>query len=69
MLSDTIGDDTVDCVQTHDGYQVRLNGKQILFVPYFENRAESRAQILQYAAMVTLKEKQRQEEETNNVYL
>lgn len=69
MLSDTIGKDTVDCVQTFNGYQVRLNGKEILFVPYYESRAESKAESYQYAAMVTLKEKQRQEKETDNVYL
>ena len=69
MLSDTIGDDTVDCIQTAMGYQIRLNGKEIGFVPYHESRAESKAEAFQWAAMQTLAEKQRQEKETNNVQL
>ena len=69
MLSDTVGNDTVDCIQTHDGYQVRLNGIEIGFIPYFENRAESKAESFQFAAMVTLMEKQRQEKESGNVQL
>ena len=69
MLSDTIGNDTVDCIQTVTGYQIRLNGIEIRFVPYHESRCEAKAESFQYAAMMTLKEKQRQEKESGNVYL
>ena len=69
MLSDTVGNDTVDCIQTATGYQIRLNAIEIGFIPYQESRAESKAESFQYAAMVTLKEKQRQEKESGNVYL
>ena len=69
MLSDTVGNDTVDCIQTATGYQIRLNGKEIGFVPYHESRAESKAESFQYAAMQTLIEKQRQEKESGNVQL
>ena len=68
MLSDTIGEDTVDCINTASGYQIRLNGIEIGFIPYLESRAEMKAESFQYAAMVTLKEKQRQER-SNNVQL
>lgn len=67
MLSDTIGNDTVDCIQTVSGYQIRLNGIEIGFIPYHESRAESKAESFQYAAMQTLIEKQRQEKESNHV--
>lgn len=61
MLSDIIGNDTVDCIQTKTGYQIRLNEKEIGFVSYFESRAEFKAEAFQYYATMTLKEKQRQE--------
>ena len=69
MLSDTVGNDTVDCIQTAAGYQIRLNGKEIGFVPYDESRAESKAESFQWAATQTLIEKQRQEKESGNVQL
>ena len=68
MLSDTIGEDTVDCIQTVTGYQIRLNGMEIGFISYHESRAKSKAESFQYAAMIALKEKQRQER-SNNVQL
>ena len=67
MLSDTIGNDTVDCIQTESGYQIRLNGKEFGFISYFESRAEYKAELFQYAAMRVLVEKQRQEKESHNV--
>ena len=63
MLSDTVGNDTVDCIQTTDGYQIRLNGKEIGFIPYHESRCEAKAESFQQAAMRVLGEKQRQEKE------
>ena len=67
MLSDTIGKDTVDCVQTISGYQIRLNGIEIGFIPYCQSRAEAKAELFQFAAMMVLREKQRQEKESGNV--
>lgn len=61
MLSDTIGKDTVDCINAATGYQIRLNGREIGFIPYHESRAESKAEAFQWAAMQALIEKQRQE--------
>ena len=69
MLSDTVGNDTVDCIPTEFGYRIRLNEIEIGFIYYFENRAESKAESFQFAAMVTLMEKQRQEKESGNVQL
>ena len=69
MLSDTIGNDTVDCIDTETGYQIRLNGKELGFISYHESRCKAKAEIFQFAAMVTLKEKQRQEKEFGNVQL
>ena len=60
MLSDTVGEDTVDCIQTAAGYQIRLNRIEIGFIPYHESRAEFKAEAFQWAAMQTLIEKQRQ---------
>ena len=67
MLSDTVGNDTVDCIQTATGYQIRLNGIEIGFIPYHQSRSESNAELFQYAAMRVLMEKQRQEKESGNV--
>ena len=67
MLSDTVGNDTVDCINTASGYQIRLNGIEIGFISYLESRAESKAESFQWAAMQTLIEKQRQEKESGNV--
>ena len=61
MLSDTIGEDTVDCINTASGYQIRVNGVEIGFISYHESRAKSKAESFQFAAMIALKEKQRQE--------
>ena len=69
MLYDTVGNDVIDCIQTESGYQIRLNGKEIGFIQYYEWRAEAKAESFQYAAMVTLMEKQRQEKESHNVQL
>ncbi len=69
MLSDTIGNDIVDCIQTTDGYRIRLNGIEFGFISYFESRAEHKAELFQYAAMRVLFEKQRQEKESGNVQL
>ncbi len=69
MISDTVGNDTVDCIQTNNGYQIRLNGIEIGFIPYHESRCEAKAEIFQYAAMRILMEKQRQEKESGNVQL
>ena len=67
MLPDTIGSDTVDCIQRVDGYQIRLNEVEIGFIPYCQSRAEANAELFQFAAMMVLREKQRQEWESRNV--